>query len=64
MKKGAFREDLLYRMDQLSFELPPLCDRREDIELLAGYYLMRHKNRYRVDAHINADAMAALKSNT
>jgi DNA-binding NtrC family response regulator len=64
MKKSAFREDLLYRMDQLSFELPPLCDRKEDIELLAGYYLMRHKIRYRVDAHLNADTMAALKSST
>jgi DNA-binding NtrC family response regulator len=62
MEKGEFREDLLYRIDQLSFELPPLCERREDIELLAGYYLMRHKNRYRVDARINAAAMEALKS--
>ena len=54
----------MYRIDQLSFELSPLCDRKEDIELLAGYYLMRHKIRYRVDAHLNADVMAALKSST
>jgi DNA-binding NtrC family response regulator len=53
VKAGKFREDLLYRLDQLSFILPPLNQRKEDVPLLGGYYWLRFKRRYRVDAAIN-----------
>ena len=39
--KGRFREDLFYRVNVLTIELPPLSQRGDDIELLAQYYLER-----------------------
>jgi two-component system response regulator HydG len=37
--KGAFREDLLYRLEGVVIEVPPLRQRREDIPLLAQHFL-------------------------
>ncbi len=45
IKKGKFREDLYYRLNVVEIELPTLKDRREDIPLLANYFL----NKYRIE---------------
>ena len=40
--EGRFREDLFYRINVIPISLPPLRDRREDIPLLADYFLGKY----------------------
>jgi len=49
MKAGRFRQDLLFRLNTIEIRLPPLRDRREDIPVLAMYFLRQHAQRYRKD---------------
>lgn len=44
---GRFRQDLLFRLNTVEIRLPALRDRREDIPLLAAYFLKQHAGRYR-----------------
>lgn len=44
---GQFREDLLFRLNTVEIQLPPLRERREDIPLLAAHFLSRYAARYR-----------------
>ena len=46
---GQFREDLLFRLNTVEIQLPPLRERREDIPVLAAYFLSRYSSRYRRD---------------
>ena len=47
VKKGEFREDLYYRLNVLQTELPPLRERKEDIEVLAKHFLKKFSEEYR-----------------
>src|SRR6266403_1097031 len=44
---GRFRQDLLFRLNTIQIELPPLRDRRDDIMPLANNFLRQHAERYR-----------------
>jgi transcriptional regulator with PAS, ATPase and Fis domain len=41
VKDGSFREDLYYRLNVISFQMPPLCKRKEDIPILSEHFLLR-----------------------
>jgi DNA-binding NtrC family response regulator len=42
VRKGSFREDLYYRVNVVTINLPPLCERVGDIELLANHFLRQY----------------------
>ena len=41
VSEGTFREDLFYRINVITVQVPPLRERKEDIPLLAAYFLHR-----------------------
>ncbi|HAO93364.1 MAG TPA: hypothetical protein DCR11_05695 [Deltaproteobacteria bacterium] len=45
VRKGAFRDDLYYRLKVVPIELPPLRERQEDIALLARHFLDKHSKK-------------------
>ncbi len=42
VEHGAFRHDLFYRLNVFSINIPPLRERRDDIELLSTHFIRRH----------------------
>ena len=60
---GRFREDLLYRLNTVVIHLPPLRDRREDLDALAVHFLAHYAARYRKPlASFEEDARTALRT--
>jgi DNA-binding NtrC family response regulator len=59
---GSFREDLLYRINTIEIELPPLRERPEDIAPLARRFMAQAVRQYQLDAKtITNDGLAALR---
>ncbi len=58
---GQFRKDLLYRLNSVCLELPPLRQRQDDIVPLAQQALQRFADKYhKPDCTLSADALRAL----
>ncbi len=51
IRAGRFREDFYYRLNVITINLPPLRDRREDIEPMARHFLARFAGRMNKDVH-------------
>jgi DNA-binding NtrC family response regulator len=62
---GRFREDLLFRLNTIEIQLPPLRQRREDVRALAEHFLRRYAVRYRKPlGGFEPEALAALESHS
>lgn len=58
---GDFRQDLLYRINTVELHIPPLRERKGDIELLADFFLDRYKKKYKKDIrNISSSAIKKL----
>ncbi len=45
VKSGRFREDLYYRLNVVTLDIPPLCNRQDDIPLLAQHFLTKYSKK-------------------
>lgn len=62
VQEGTFRQDLLYRINTVEIRVPPLCERVEDIPLLAQHYLNHYAKKYHKTVKlITPEAMDRLK---
>ncbi len=63
VKEGRFREDLFFRLNVIPFKLPPLRERKEDIPLLASFFLKKICKREGIpEKRLSPEALEILKN--
>lgn len=62
VEEGKFREDLYYRLNICSIDVPPLRERREDIYCLAESFLAKYNKQYGIYKVLTGDALKRLSS--
>ena len=61
VQEGSFRDDLFYRLSVVPIHLPPLRERKDDIPMLANYFLQKYNTKRKKDIQgISEKAMKAL----
>ncbi len=61
IKAGQFREDLFFRLNVVSFFIPPLSERKDDISLLSHYFLKKFSTTMKKDiTEINPEVLSIL----
>jgi len=64
MKEGRFREDLYYRLNEVSIRVPALRDREDDSIVLANFFLRKFNTQFRRHLKgLTAEALAAIREN-
>jgi DNA-binding NtrC family response regulator len=61
VREGRFREDLYFRIVVFELDLPPLRDRKEDIERLVDHFLALHAERHGSIVKIDSDSLEILR---
>lgn len=62
VRAGTFREDLYYRLNVMSLEIPPLRARGDDIDLLSDYFLKRHNVKFNKNLRLDAAVRSLFKN--
>jgi len=63
VEQGGFREDLLYRINTIALEIPPLRERKEDIPALTHHFVSHYAQKYHhSDMDITGGAIDKLRS--
>ena len=62
VEEGRFREDLYYRLNICSIDVPPLRERKEDIACLADAFLKTYSSKYGVEKELAPEAVEKLES--
>ena len=63
VKEKTFREDLFYRVSEITLNIPPLREREEDVLILAQFFLRRYAQEYKRNVKgFSEDALSAIKS--
>jgi len=62
VQEGKFREDLYFRLNVVPIRIPPLRERKEDIVLIASYYMNKLNQKYKRNITMDDDVNNALMS--
>ena len=63
VKEGKFRQDLYFRLHVINIEIPPLRDRKKDVELLANHFLSKFGGEFnKPNCRFGPDALNKLQS--
>jgi DNA-binding NtrC family response regulator len=63
IKSGHFREDLFFRLNVVSFHIPPLSQRKDDITLLSYYFLKKYSTLMKKDVTDISDEVIPILTN-